>query len=63
MANYKVKGNHLAGYAVLSESGGIEYDLLESRTEAEEICEVLNDGIGPEWDAVEKALCGPTKDR
>jgi len=53
---YKVEGNHVRGYAVVHESGGIEYDLLESRAEADEICEVLNEGVGPEWDAVEKAL-------
>ena len=52
MTQYHVEGNHVTGYAILTENGGIEYDLLESRTEADEICEVLNSGIGPEWDAV-----------
>lgn len=53
---YYVEGNHLTGYFILMQGGGIEYDLLETKQEADEICEVLNRGIGPEWDEVEAAL-------
>lgn len=53
---YHVEGNHITGYCILLPNGGIEYDLLETRQEADEICEVLNQGIGPEWDEVEAAL-------
>jgi hypothetical protein len=51
---YTVTGNHLMGYAVVDSHGAIEYDLLETHAEAEEICEALNLGIGPDWDVLEK---------
>lgn len=44
------------GFGVVTQSGAIVYDLLETRREAEEICDVLNSGIGPEWDAVSAEL-------
>jgi hypothetical protein len=53
---YKIVGNKKIGYAVVMQNGVIEYDLLESRTEAKEIRDALNAGIGPEWDAVSDYL-------
>lgn len=55
---YYVDGNHVTGYGVFLVGGGIEYDLIDTKQEADEICEVLNRGIGPEWDAVEAELRG-----
>lgn len=52
-AMYSVEGNHVTGYAVVLH-GGVEYDHLESKTEAEEICEALNLGVGPEWDKLQE---------
>lgn len=43
-------------FGVEEEGGGIIYDNLTSRQEAEDIAVVLNAGIGPEWDEVEPAL-------
>lgn len=54
MSRYHVEGNHVVGYAVVEEHGGVEYDHLDTRSQAEEICEALNAGVGPEWDAVER---------
>jgi hypothetical protein len=51
---YKVIGNGPFGVAM--QNGVIEYDLLDTKKEATDICAVLNDGIGPEWDAVEAEL-------
>lgn len=56
LIRYHVEGNHITGHCVLTENNGIVYDLLETRQEADEICAVLNLGIGPDWDAVEKYL-------
>ena len=58
---YHVEGNHVAKYAIVLENGAVEYDLLDTRTEADEICEVLNCGIGPEWDAVITELEGASQ--
>lgn len=55
MATYRVAGNRKDKYFVL-EDGGVLYDLLESRDEARAIRDVLRDGIGPEWDAVDAEL-------
>lgn len=52
---YRVVGNHKDGYAVV-QGGAIEYDLLETRSDANAIRDVLNDGFGPEWEAVEAEL-------
>ena len=60
MRKYKVTGTAKTDFAVLMANGAIEYDCLESRQEAKDICAVLNRGIGPEWDAVERALPQPT---
>lgn len=43
------------GTAVLQD-GAVVYDLLDSPEEAKEIAAICNDGIGPEWDAVEPEL-------
>ncbi len=53
---YHVVGNEQTKYAVVDNLGGIVYDLLDSRKEAVAIKNVLNKGIGPEWDAVSAAL-------
>lgn len=53
---YSVEGNTKRGFAVVDHHGAIEYDLLESRKEATQIKNVLNSGIGPEWDAVSQEL-------
>lgn len=52
--NYEVIG--AKPWAVAEKRGGIVYDLLETKGEAKRICDVLNMGIGPEWESVEKAL-------
>lgn len=49
---YKVAGNKDRGYAVVQVAGGIEYDLLGERKLAVAIKNILNEGIGPEWDPV-----------
>lgn len=54
--DYKLVGVKKRGYAVVHKSGGIEYDLLETRELAVVIRDVLNAGIGPEWDAVSAEL-------
>lgn len=41
---------------IVGNRSGIVYDLLESQKEAEEICTLLNSGVGPEWDALEPIL-------
>jgi hypothetical protein len=51
---YKVVGS--GPYGVTLRSGIIEYDLVDSRVEADTICAILNEGIGPEWDLVEPEL-------
>ncbi len=56
MRAYRVVGNRSLGYGVRHRDGYMEYDLVESRLIAEVICRILNKGIGPEWDAVEKAI-------
>lgn len=57
MEKYKVVGAKTRGYAVVYVvGGGIEYDLIDRKEDAEEICEILNRGIGPEWDLVESEL-------
>lgn len=56
MNKYKVVGGEAQGYAVVARSGGIEYDLIETKAMAVAIRRVLNAGIGPEWDAVEREL-------
>lgn len=53
---YEVVGAKSRGYAVVMKNGVIEYDLIEKKEDAEEICDILNRGIGPEWDAVEAEL-------
>ena len=53
---YLVTGNKTSGYAVLTPDGAVKYDLLDTRSKASDIAAVLNDGIGPEWDAVEREL-------
>jgi len=53
---YKVVGDNQFGFAVTDAKGGTLYDLIESRTEADSIRDVLNSGIGPEWNAVENEL-------
>lgn len=53
---YRVVGGSVRGFAVIAATGAIEYDLLERRVDANDICEILNRGIGPEWDAVEAEL-------
>jgi hypothetical protein len=53
---YHVFGNHVLKYSILDQGGAVEYHDIQTRTEADEICAVLNRGIGPEWDAVEDAL-------
>jgi hypothetical protein len=52
---YKVVGGGKL-FGVAHVTGGMEYDLLETWEEAEKICAILNRGIGPEWDAVEREL-------
>lgn len=47
--DYKVVGSKKKGFGVVTQDGAIEYDLLETRGEAEEICDILNAGIGPDW--------------
>jgi hypothetical protein len=53
---YRVTGKEKTGFAVVDGHGAIVYDLLDSKEEAIEICAILNDGIGPEWGAVEEEL-------
>lgn len=48
---YKVVGRR-PYWGVALVNGGLEYDLLDSETEAETICAVLNEGKGPEWDKI-----------
>ena len=36
--------------------GGIVYDLIETRVEAERICTLLNRGVPAEWDILQKYL-------
>jgi hypothetical protein len=44
-------------WAVVGSKGGaILYDLLESEKLATEIRDIVNDGIGPEWDLVNEEL-------
>jgi len=50
-AQYKVTG--IGPFAVKTIEGAIEYDLIDSLWEADDICRILNQGIGPEWDKVE----------
>lgn len=52
-AKYRVDGD---GPFCVEDRGGIVYDLIDSKTEAEAICKILNKGIGPEWDVVEPEL-------
>lgn len=51
-ARYRVTGSAKTGFAVVTAQGAIEYDLILSRKEAEQIRDILNDGVGPEWEAV-----------
>jgi len=53
---YRVTGKEKTGFAVVDGHGATVYDLLDSKEEAIEICAILNDGIGLEWDAVEEEL-------
>ncbi len=53
---YSVVGNHSLGYGVRHRDRYLEYDLLESRSLATLICEILNAGIGPDWEAVEEEI-------
>jgi len=53
---YRVTGKEKTGFAVVDGQGATVYDLLDSKGEAIEIRAILNDGIGPEWDAVEEEL-------
>jgi len=55
VTTYKLVGEGNC-WGVAFRNGGLEYDNLESRKEAAEICAVLNRGIGPEWDAVSAEL-------
>ncbi|HXN71491.1 MAG TPA: hypothetical protein VN861_02945 [Candidatus Acidoferrales bacterium] len=48
---YRVTGNRPFGVSVIG--GGLEYDLIYARKDADIICGILNEGIGPEWDDVE----------
>jgi hypothetical protein len=45
---YKVSGLAVVG----RKDNAIMYDLLDSKLEAIKICEILNEGIGPDWDEV-----------
>ena len=54
--SYHVVGSKSVGYGVRHIDGYMEYDLLESRTLAKLICEILNQGIGPQWDAIEDEI-------
>jgi hypothetical protein len=54
-SKYKVVGHAKIGFAVL-EDGAILYDLLERKSIANAIRDVLRDGIGPDWNAVEAEL-------
>lgn len=50
---------HVVGdgpFGVAMKNGVLEYDLIDARPEAEEICALLNRGIGPEWDEVESHM-------
>ena len=60
--HYRIVGNKKDGYAVLTSNGAIEYDLLESRSLAVQIRNILNRGIGPDWDAVEREMEGEDAD-
>jgi len=53
---YKVVGSKGSGFAVVDRAGATEYDLIKTRECAVAIKNVLNRGIGPEWDAVEAEL-------
>lgn len=44
------------GCVVEVADGSLVYDLVADPEEARLICEILNRGIGPEWDAVEPVL-------
>jgi hypothetical protein len=52
--HYEIVGT--GPYGVKQTGGGLLYDLLETFTEARDICLILNKGIGPEWDEVEAEL-------
>jgi hypothetical protein len=55
--HYHVIGERLTGYAVVSDQTGCaDYDLIESRMEALDICRLLNEGVGPEWEPIAKRL-------
>lgn len=56
MKLYRVIGHKDRGYAVVQKGGGIEYDLLETRELAVKIRDVLNAGVGPDWDEVSVEL-------
>jgi hypothetical protein len=53
---YRVTGSESRKFAVVMRNGVIEYDLIDTRKEAKEICDILNDWIGPEWNKVEPEL-------
>lgn len=48
---YRIVG-HGDDLAIVDTLGGVEYDNL-TQHEAPEILEALNEGVGPEWEAVE----------
>lgn len=54
VAKYHIVG--VGPFGVAEKKGGMVYDLLDTRQEALDIWKVLEDGIGPEWEAVEAAL-------
>jgi hypothetical protein len=56
MRPYKIDGSVKRGFAVLDGNGGILYDLLETRKEAEAIRDALNSGCPEDWDSVSKKL-------
>jgi hypothetical protein len=49
---YQLVGEQYGPFGV-TEDGVMLYDLIESRSEAEIIRDVCDEGLGPEWDAIE----------
>ncbi len=54
---FAIVGNAIKKYAI-TQDGGILYDLIEDRALAVDILALLQSGVGPEWDAIERALEG-----
>jgi hypothetical protein len=52
MGTYRIIGTERP-YSVGEYKGGVLYDNLDTFSEAWIICKLLNEGKGPEWDAIE----------